>query len=320
MFSVVVPLYNKELFIRRTVESVLSQSYQDFELIVVDDGSTDASIDVLAKVNDPRMRVVSQTNGGEGAARNCGMREASQPWIALLDADDYWFPDHLAELARLIELFPEAGMVATSFIEGEEWLAQPPPSKSAKRFRIDYFAAASRNIGIVWSSDVALRRFVTHEVGGFAPFRRGADLHYWVRMALAAPVAKSTRQTAYYYRNDQSIMASAGDEAIVSDLEEIWPPLSVFKMLDQASLPRGTRAGIRAWTRNAAYLTILQNIMAGRSANARAVAAQISFAGIDRTSLVKLAAWMPAGQLALAVGAYRDGRAAVRTLRRFIGL
>lgn len=319
MFSVVVPLYNKELFIRRTVESVLAQTYENFELIVVDDGSTDASLEVLAMIDDPRLRVVSQENGGEGAARNCGMRLATLPWIALLDADDYWFPNHLAELATLIEMFPDTGMVATSFIEGEDWQAQQPPTTNARRSRINYLSAASRDIGIVWSSDVALRRSVTEKVGGFASFRRGADLHYWVRMALAAPVGKSTLQTAYYFRNDQSIMASTGDEPIVSDLAEIWPPISLFGSLDIASLSDETREGIRMWTRNAAYLTILQNIMAGHAANARLVASQISFNSLDRASVIKLAAQFPAWLIALAVGNFRASRGVLRTFRRIIG-
>src|SRR5687767_11003972 len=90
-FSVVVPLYNKRSFIRRAVVSVLSQSFTDFELIVVDDGSTDGSFEEIRDIADPRLRLIHQRNQGEGLARNTGMAAARGVWIAFLDADDMWF-------------------------------------------------------------------------------------------------------------------------------------------------------------------------------------------------------------------------------------
>jgi len=75
-FSVVIPLYNKKDYIVRTVESVLNQSHERFELVVVDDGSTDGSTDQLGSIQDPRLRVIQQTNAGEGAARNKGLEVA----------------------------------------------------------------------------------------------------------------------------------------------------------------------------------------------------------------------------------------------------
>src|SRR5216684_3247446 len=105
-FSIVIPLYNKHSYIRRAVNSVLAQSFRDFELIVVDDGSSESSHEMLADITDPRMRLIRQDNAGGGAARNRGIEEARAHWIAFLDADDMWLPGHIDELAALIRSHP----------------------------------------------------------------------------------------------------------------------------------------------------------------------------------------------------------------------
>ena len=94
--SVVIPLYNKELSIRRTIESVLSQSYSPYELIVVNDGSTDAGEKVVANFTDSRIRLINQDNRGVSAARNRGIAEAKSEHLCLLDTDDELLPNSLA--------------------------------------------------------------------------------------------------------------------------------------------------------------------------------------------------------------------------------
>ena len=106
-FSVVIPTYNRGLFIRKAVESVLSQSYRDYELIVVDDGSTDETSAVLCDYKT-RIRYVRQNNFGVGAARNAGIRMAEGEWIAFLDSDDEWSPDYLLVQSKQILSQPRA--------------------------------------------------------------------------------------------------------------------------------------------------------------------------------------------------------------------
>lgn len=160
MFSVVIPLFNKEKYISRAIESVLSQSFKDFELIIVDDGSVDNSLEIVKNVTDPRVRIIEQTNQGVGFARNKGMSASRYDWIALLDADDAWSVDHLDELAKIINTFPSLGMVATDYLKVNTNLKPPAinQDKPSNIRLIDYFLEASKKQSKVWSSSVAISK------------------------------------------------------------------------------------------------------------------------------------------------------------------
>ena len=115
-FSVIIPLYNKENFIKKTIESVLSQEYQDFEIIVVHDCSTDGSLDKVKEVLDKRISIVEHLNNkGLSASRNTGIANAQADFIAFLDADDTWKPYYLVTINQLIESYPEAHLYATTY-------------------------------------------------------------------------------------------------------------------------------------------------------------------------------------------------------------
>lgn len=202
MFSVVIPLYNKEQFIQRAVESVLSQNYTDFELIVVNDGSTDKSLEKLKDITDSRIKIINQENAGVGAARNKGIESASYDWIALLDADDMWAVNHLKELRKIIEAYPLSGMVSSqvSLQDTNTKLKASDVSINSNIREIDYFKQASINLSIVHSSSVCINKKVFKEIGGFTSNKMGEDLEYWARIALNYPVAISDVITAYYMR------------------------------------------------------------------------------------------------------------------------
>ena len=104
--SVVIPLCNKESYIRRALNSIVNQSFQDFEVIIVDDGSTDKGAEVVRGFDDPRIRLIQQENSGTFTARNRGIKAARGDLIAFLDADDEWKPEHLEVLLRLQEKYP----------------------------------------------------------------------------------------------------------------------------------------------------------------------------------------------------------------------
>lgn len=106
-FSVVIPAYNAQRFLPLTLESIFRQTVQDFEIVLVNDGSTDGTSEMLQSVRDPRLRVITRENGGECVARNHGLREARGRYIAFLDSDDVWLPNHLEQTLAFMEAHPD---------------------------------------------------------------------------------------------------------------------------------------------------------------------------------------------------------------------
>src|SRR5690554_857341 len=106
-FSVIIPLYNKEKDVLSTLQSLLAQSFSDFEALVINDGSTDRSWEVVSSLKDPRIRLFDKANEGVSLTRNYGVRHAGARYIAFLDADDYWYPNHLDNLNQLTRKFPD---------------------------------------------------------------------------------------------------------------------------------------------------------------------------------------------------------------------
>ncbi|QAY77036.1 glycosyltransferase family 2 protein [Sphingosinicella sp. BN140058] len=295
MFSVVIPLYNKGAFIGRTVRSALAQSFQEFELIIVDDGSTDDGPAQVASFQDRRLRVIRQPNAGKGAARNLGMQKASRPWIAFLDADDYWFPDHLAELETMARLHPEAGLLSTSYAEGADPAASQPHHGADIR-PIDYLAEAARSVGIVWSSATAVRRDLANDLGGFGHWRTGEDLEYWMRVAMRAPVIKSDRVTAYYFRNENSEMAQVHraekTAPLTRGLFEIWPSVAFLESIKGDLVPDRCDAAER-YQRSAAWLTMIGRLAVFDIDGARAIGRQMPGRRLDRAGMLSLVLALP---------------------------
>jgi glycosyltransferase involved in cell wall biosynthesis len=186
---VVIPLYNRRDLIRRAVDSVLSQTRREFELLVVDDGSTDGGGDVVRAYADSRLRVIAQVNGGECAARNRGIAEARGEWIAFLDSDDEWSPRFLERTLGLVEKHPSLAAVFTNIVRGRDgkpWLRFPFQSP---RVLENYFEFAVRSGGGMTSSSILVRKQAIENAGGFPiGIHRGGDLDTWLRLALAGEV------------------------------------------------------------------------------------------------------------------------------------
>jgi len=198
MFSVVIPVWNKRHTIEATIASVLAQDFRDFELVAVDDGSTDGSRAILEAISDPRLRIVTRGHEGAGAARNAGMAASRHEWIAFLDADDLWLAGHLAELDRIRRLHPEAGLIGTAFatrrLNGRHRaIAAGGEGIGA----IAFFERMARRPPFCTSSSAISKR-AWRSVGGFGSFPSGQDTEYFCRIALAWPVAASRRATAIY--------------------------------------------------------------------------------------------------------------------------
>ena len=206
LFSVVIPLYNKEPYIQRTVNSVLAQKVQDFEIIVVDDGSTDSGVEVVTNFKDQRIRVIKQKNAGVSAARNNGIEEAKADLIAFLDADDEWAPSFLEIVLRLREKYPEAGAYATAYETCNNRRKKSKPSYEKippapwEGLLLNYFLIASLQEMPISTSAICIPKTILAEFGGF---QEGVavweDSDLWGKIALKYKIAFSQEIGGIYH-------------------------------------------------------------------------------------------------------------------------
>lgn len=189
-FSVIIPLYNKAPYVGKTVESVLGQTFGDYELIIIDNGSNDGSHEVVAAFTDHRIKIVRlEENVGVSNARNKGVAMASAPIVTFLDADDWWEPTFLEEMAGLIERHPDAGIYGTGYYivkNGKKRLAPIGVDEGFEEGEINYCAVYAKTLCMPLTSiTVAMPKAVFDETGGFKPhLKLGEDFDLWVRIAL----------------------------------------------------------------------------------------------------------------------------------------
>lgn len=167
-FSIVIPLYNKEKYIQQALNSIKSQTMQDFEVLIVNDGCTDFSIDVvktwiagLDSIEKPKYMVINQDNQGVSAARNVGCENAKNSYVAFLDADDYWENNHLATLAQLIELYGDMVDLFSSGVKQSCCGKMLYPNLGQYNNFVgilDYFQVSLLSSGFVNSSSVCVSR------------------------------------------------------------------------------------------------------------------------------------------------------------------
>ncbi|MCI1193140.1 glycosyltransferase family 2 protein [Calidifontimicrobium sp. SYSU G02091] len=182
--SVVVPAYNAAWCVRKAIDSVLAQSFRDFELLAVDDGSTDDTFAVLSSYGRS-VRVIRQSNRGLSSARNAGIRESRGRFVAFLDADDWWMPTKLQRQVDLLQSRPEIGFVSTTArVEGSDgrllnmWSCTPCSGPFLPRL----FGANGDVAGS--GSAVMARRELLDRVGGFDESLRSLeDVDMWMRLA-----------------------------------------------------------------------------------------------------------------------------------------
>ncbi len=203
-FSIIVPLYNKAPYVRKALEFIVSQTYKDWECIVINDGSSDNSLEVVKnfvdefKIYDLRFKIVDQPNSGVAAARNRGVAESHGEYVCFLDADDWWEPNFLEEMDKLIEEYPDAGIYATNYIyykPGKTHVALNLP-----RGYMNYPEAYREGSAMpVWTGATCMPHKVFDEMGGFPlGIKLGEDFLLWAKTAIHYPVAFCEKPLAYY--------------------------------------------------------------------------------------------------------------------------
>lgn len=201
--SVVIPLYNKEKSIQSTLKSILSQTFHEFEIVVIDDGSTDRSADIVNAISDSRVRLIRKENGGVCSARNRGILEAKYDYVAFLDADDIWDENYLREQVKMINDYPNAKMWGINFAEtSNSELVRYLPTGLSENFRgyiEDYFNIKGRISDLFCSSSVVVKRDVFDKVGFFDErIRYAEDNDMWFRIIASFPIAFYDKYMVFY--------------------------------------------------------------------------------------------------------------------------
>lgn len=206
-FSVVIPLYNKAPYVAKAIQSVLSQTFTDYELVIVDDGSKDNSAEIAEKViaGYANCRLIKQENAGVSMARNNGVAASQGDYLCFLDADDWWEPTLLEEMSKLIEEFPEAGIYGTNYTIVNETkhktrIAKIGVDDGFEKGYINYCQAYAKTMYMPLTSiSVTIPRKIFDEMQGFPKgIKLGEDFLLWIRIALKYKVAFLNKPLAYY--------------------------------------------------------------------------------------------------------------------------
>lgn len=230
-FSVVIPLYNKQNHVKETIESVLSQTFQNFEILVVNDGSIDYSVQIVESIKDNKIRIINQENQGVSIARNTGIKEANAQYIAFLDADDLWLPNFLETIYQMIIRFPEAGIYATSYeLVNKEGKHTPInikalPSQDYIGIIPNYFKSATLGDLPVCASAVCIPKkiFLENSICFPEGQKYGEDQHVWARVAILFEIAFNTKSCALY-------MIESENNTRESDSQETEPQESILSL------------------------------------------------------------------------------------------
>ena len=224
-FSVIIPLYNKEREIEGTIRSVLSQTRLPDEIVVVDDGSTDRSAEIVQRIGSPLIRLVAQPNAGECAARNRAIAEARGEYLALIDADDEWEPGFLAEIEAMIGEFPGCGLYCTGFsVVSHDGVF--PARGLDRRGVVENFFRDSAHRYIAIPSASCIPREVIDTVGGFPEgMKMAGDLYMWIKIARRYRVCYSPERLARYSKVASNRSATSyTPERTAYSFEELYDP------------------------------------------------------------------------------------------------
>lgn len=229
VISVVIPVYNKEKFIENTIYSVLNQTFSDFELIIVDDSSTDKSLSIIDSIKDKRIKTYSIKNSGVSKSRNYGVEKSSSNLIAFLDADDLWKNNHLEQLYKLYLENPNCGMYAMSYIKNINFKSYKKSYFGLSNFSgiLENFFTSSSVDCIASSSSVMIPLYVFKKINGFNEnLKKREDTALWIKIALNYKIAFSTITTV------EIVITEHGNHLSKSH-ENPWCFFDLFKFQEQ---------------------------------------------------------------------------------------
>lgn len=225
MFSIIIPLYNKAPYLEKAIRSVAAQTFQDFELIVIDDGSRDEGFKIVEQLFDSLTPPLGgwgafrQPNAGVSSTRNNGVAMAKYDYIAFLDADDWWEPNFLEEMKGLIASYPEAGIYGSSYYkvkDGQNIRAKIGVEEGFQAGLINYFQVYAKTMWMpLWTGATIIKKSIFNENKGFKPaLKLGEDFDLWVRVAIKHSVAFLNKPLAYYNQDVEQETRGVVDDKI----------------------------------------------------------------------------------------------------------
>jgi len=223
-FSVIIPLYNKEEHIQNTLQSVLNQSFKNFEAIIINDGSTDSSLEFAKQIKDNRIRIITTPNMGLSAARNTGIKHSNTDYITFLDADDLWKPHHLEQLHKLIISFPNNGMYCSGYTVkkskniSHRAIFNDLPT-NYKGIVPGFFKHSLLNC-IAWISAICVPKYVFNDIGTFdLEIFSEQDTDLYIRIALKYNVVlDNTSVSAIYNKTMENSMSNSNHKKTIPKL------------------------------------------------------------------------------------------------------
>lgn len=218
-FSVIIPLYNKAPYVAKAVGSVLAQTFTDFELVIVDDGSKDNSAQIAEKTIEghDNCRLIRQENAGVSVARNNGVALSHGEYLCFLDADDWWASTFLEEMSKLIEEFPDAGIYGTGYtiVNETKRKTRVAPIGVDRDFEKDYISYCqvyAKTLAMpLWTGAVCIPKPIFDEMKGFPKgIKLGEDFLLWIRIALKYKTAFLNKPLAYYNQDVDAVNRGVG--------------------------------------------------------------------------------------------------------------
>ena len=213
-FSVIIPLYNKAPYVTKAIDSVLSQTFADYELVIMDDGSKDDSFDVASKAIEGRVNchIHRQENAGASMARNNAVALSQGEYLCFLDADDWWAPNFLEEMSGLIDACPEAGIYGTGYTIVDEArnrtrMAPIGVEEGFEKGYINYCQVYAKTLAMpLWTGAVCIPRPIFDEMQGFPKgIKLGEDFLLWIKIVLKYKVAFLNKPLAFYNQDVEAV-------------------------------------------------------------------------------------------------------------------
>lgn len=231
-FSVIIPLYNKENHIEKTLKSVLNQSFTDFEILIIEDCSTDNSKQKAQSVISDKIKIIQhETNKGLSASRNTGIHNSNSDFLAFLDADDIWHENYLEKIVELTQNFPSAHLFATNYVEAYSDDVAVSPASNLKNFDTDgiipdFFESSLRQ-NIHCPSSLCVKKEVFEKVGGYnTMINYGEDVDFNIRANLSFKLAYSkTALVSNIMFAENKITNSSLKNKIITDFD-FYEPLA----------------------------------------------------------------------------------------------